>query len=327
MGRNLLFKLSKNETHLLRYSSHRTILDTNYVELLILPDYIVMMSHRNDFSYQRSRHFSDPTSSRHGTKYHRRGGKRNNRPEPNRQGVNADDIHSLTVSIDRALTTDGNTSQDSFFTDRAVKHTKNSRASMETYIPPNSKKGWWRITISEAGKIGKQLVLEALQAKCLRPFLPYHVTKYFIIRLDFFLYDLFFQYNIETRSQDGVFFVNNQTDADALKRLNGKVEVRGIDTVGNPIKFIHVFSRFSKLRVLMCRVPVPNPSINEDAKPHLKVRTRGTNPTFSILRFQDHLLTRRFDQITCKLDLTNLTDDDGTHSYFVHICKYSTSFL
>lgn len=195
-----------------------------------------MMSQRNDLSYQRTRHFSDPTPSRYGTKYHRRGGKRNNRPEPNRRTINADDVHSLTVSIDRALTTDGNTSQDSFFTDRAVKHTKNSRPSMENYSPANSRQGWWRITIPDAGKIGKQLVLESLQGKCVRPFLPYHVTKSSITRLRLFLYDLFFQYNIDHRSQDGIFFVNNQNDADMLKRLNGKVEVRGIDTVGNQTK-------------------------------------------------------------------------------------------
>lgn len=149
------------------------------------------MSNRNDLSYHRARHFSDPTPSRHGTKYHRRGGKRNNRPEPNHRPINTDDIHALTVSIGQSLTTDGNTSQDSFFTDRTVKHTKHARPSAELYSTSNAKKGWWRITVYEAGKIGKQLIMEALQAKCVRPFLPYHVIIFFVHKLRSQLHYLF----------------------------------------------------------------------------------------------------------------------------------------
>ena len=33
---------------------------------------------------------------------------------------------------------------------------------------------------------------------------------------------------------------------------------------------------------------------------------------------QDHLLIHRFDQITHKLDLTNLANDEGTNSHWIH---------
>ena len=59
-----------------------------------------------------------------------------------------------------------------------------------------------------------------------------------------------------------------------LKRLNGKVEVRGIDIVGyqsmtNYLVYLVLF--FFKLRIVMSRVPVPAPFIDEDVRPHLKV--------------------------------------------------------
>lgn len=143
--------------------------------MVLIPDHFNTMSRRNDYSQHRGRNFNRSTASRHETKYHKRGGKGNFRPEPNRPPISSDDVHSLTMSIDRHLTTDGNSSQDVFFTDRSVKHTKNHRPSREIYKPLASQKGWWRITVSEAGTIGKQLVMEAIQAKCARPFHPYHV--------------------------------------------------------------------------------------------------------------------------------------------------------
>lgn len=77
----------------------------------------------------------------------------------------------------------------------------------------------------------------------------------------------------------------------------------------------------------MCRVPVPTPSIDENSRPHLKVSIIENNHRSSNIQFQDHLLTRRFDQMTCKLDLTNLADDEGIHYNLVKMFKYSNSYL
>jgi hypothetical protein len=124
---------------------------------------------------QRGRTYTDPTASRYNTKYNQRGGPRNYRPESNRRLTNGDDVHSLTASIGRHLTTDG-VSLRSLSTERALRNTKNQRGSLKANAAPVRQAGWWRITVDKAGDIGKQRVMEAIQAACVRPFQPFHVT-------------------------------------------------------------------------------------------------------------------------------------------------------
>jgi hypothetical protein len=146
------------------------------MEFFAVADNFPAMSSRNNFPQQRGRTYTDPTPTRYNTKYHQRGGPKNYRPEHNRRLINGDDVNSLTVSIDRHLTTDGTSSQTSFSTERSFKHTKDYRQPKKIYTPPISQTGWWRITMQKAGEIGKQRVMEALQGGCVRPFQPYHVT-------------------------------------------------------------------------------------------------------------------------------------------------------
>lgn len=221
------------------------------------------MSHRNNYAQQRGRNYSDPTPSRFNSKYQRRGGRNNNRPEPNRAIKMNDDVDTLMVSIGRHLTTDGNPSRDTFSTQHNVNQGKGSRFQKRKQNSNVPQIGWWRITILESGDIGKDRVMAAVQGRCARPFLPYH-------------------YHIEARTKAGVFFVNNQNDADMIKRLNGKIEVQGLDI----------------LRIQMCRIPAPVPSIDEDLRGHLK----------------DHLINHRFDQQTFQLNLSNIADDEELSS-------------
>jgi hypothetical protein len=141
------------------------------------------MSNRNYLSRNGGRHHTDPTSSRYNSRYNQRGDPRNNRPEPNRRPTNEDDIGSLMVSIDRNLTTDGNPSQRSMPTGRIVNHTRGRRRPMRMIHqpdrnPPVNQTAWWRISIQEAGTIGKERVMSTLKTHCARHFQPYHVTIY-----------------------------------------------------------------------------------------------------------------------------------------------------
>jgi hypothetical protein len=89
--------------------------------------------------------------------------------------------------------------------------------------------------------------------------------------------------------------VNNQNDADMLKRLNGKVEVQNLDI----------------LRIMVCRIPAPVPSLDEDIQPH----------------FKDHLINRRFNQQTFQLDLSNLADDDDLSSLGIFPQFHKQAFI
>lgn len=143
------------------------------------------MSNRNNFSHHRGRNHTDPTSVRYNTKYNQRGGSRNYRPEPNRRHNNGDDVDTLMESIGRHLTTDGNNPQELFSTGRTVNnHSKGYRAQRKRNNNNNNNNSsipqinWWRITIQQVGTIGKERVMSALQARCPRPFQPYHVNIY-----------------------------------------------------------------------------------------------------------------------------------------------------
>jgi hypothetical protein len=61
-----------------------------------------------------------------------------------------------------------------------------------------------------------------------------------------------------------------------IKRLNGKVEVQSLDIVWNKKnnKIFYIFFYFLKLRILVARIQVPVPSLDEDIQPHFKVRNK-----------------------------------------------------
>jgi hypothetical protein len=141
------------------------------------------MSYRNYSTREGGRHHTDPTSSRFNTKskYHQRGRGTNNRPVPNRRPTAGDDLDTITVSIGRNLTTDGINPQGSSIRGRGRTV---SRSHGPQQIHPHSRMNdrdsnqtkWWRISIPQAGAIGKERVMATLLANCARQFQPYHVN-------------------------------------------------------------------------------------------------------------------------------------------------------
>ncbi|CAF1350103.1 unnamed protein product [Rotaria sp. Silwood1] len=91
-----------------------------------------------------------------------------------------------------------------------------------------------------------------------------------------------YHYFIDPHTKAGVFFVHYQQDADMIKRANGKIEVQNLDI----------------LRIMVGKVSAPIPSMDEDLRPH----------------FKDYLLSRRFNQQTLQLDLSNLAKDEELSS-------------
>ncbi|UJR28966.1 hypothetical protein I4U23_010183 [Adineta vaga] len=196
------------------------------------------MSNRNNFSTYRNRNHTDPTASRYNSKFHQRNGPRNYRPESDRRPTGGDDVDTLMKSMGHHLAPIGNSFHDFSSRGRMGKPNGNRRPVRSTpqlRHPQHNQTGWWRITIQDAGNIGKERVITALRAHCPRQFLPYH-------------------YHIDSKHKAGIFFVNSQQDADMIKRANGKVEVQGLDI----------------LRILISRVPAPIPSLDEDIRPHFK---------------------------------------------------------
>ncbi len=163
----ILFYLSKN---------------TNNKKYFTLIDYIQNMSYRNYSSRDREggRHHTDPTSSRFNTnsKYRQRG-RGNNRPVPDRRPTVGDDLDTITVSIGRNLTTDGNNSHGPPIRGRIF-----NRFSRPQMIRPggrrddndNNQTKWWRISIPQAGTLGKDRVMTTLKGYCDREFQAYHVN-------------------------------------------------------------------------------------------------------------------------------------------------------
>jgi hypothetical protein len=143
------------------------------------------MPNRNKYS-QRGRSYTDPTPSRQNSKYHQRGGAKNYRPEPNRRRANGDDVDTLMVSIGRHLTTHGNPSQE--LSSRGRNQTKSLPPSKKKNDSSTNRIAWWRVTIQKAGEIGKERVMAALQARCARPFQPYHVNIYLFRKFKFLFY-------------------------------------------------------------------------------------------------------------------------------------------
>jgi len=140
-------------------------------------DSIQNMSYRNYSSREGGRHHTDPTSSRFNQRYRQRG-IGINRPVHNRRPT-GEDLDTITVSINRNLTTDGIHSQGQPMRGRTV-----SRFSRPHMIRPGGGRRddkdneikWWRISIPQAGAIGKERVMSTLKGYCERDFQPYHVN-------------------------------------------------------------------------------------------------------------------------------------------------------
>jgi hypothetical protein len=143
------------------------------------------MSYRNYSSREGGRHHTDPTSSRYNTsiKYRPRGRGINNRPvrDHDRRPTGGDDLDRITVSIGRNLTTDGINNQGPPIRGRIV-----NRFPRPQIIRPGGRRDegdsnqikWWRVSIQQAGAIGKERVMSTLKGYCDRDFQPYHVNLF-----------------------------------------------------------------------------------------------------------------------------------------------------
>ena len=140
------------------------------------------MSYRNFLSRDDGRRHTDPTSSRfnNNARYHQRGGGRgNNRPVPNRRPTGGDDLDTITVSLNRNFTTDGVDSQGSFTRGRVVhpqRGPQQIRPLHRNMDRQANQMPWWRVSIPQAGTIGKERVMSTLKVHCARQFQPYHVN-------------------------------------------------------------------------------------------------------------------------------------------------------
>lgn len=160
------------------------------------------MSIATNFLHNSGRNYTDSTPSRHSARFYQRGGPRYSRPQSNRGPNNFDDVDTLMVSINRDLTTDGNPTRQSLTT-RSIVHRgrgrgrdrDQSRRHPQPPIQAQSQTGWWRITIPQAGTIGKERVMSSLKAHCTRQFQPYHVTIHLIIKFKF-LFSCFCPFSI-----------------------------------------------------------------------------------------------------------------------------------
>lgn len=143
------------------------------------------MSYRNYSARDREggRHHTDPTSSRFNanTRYRQRGRGETNRPVPSRRPTLGDDLDTITVSIGRNLTTDGVNPQGSTVRGRTVSRFSRAYPSRPggggfNRRDDNNQMKWWRVSIPQAGDIGKDRVMSTIKGYCDRDFQPYHVN-------------------------------------------------------------------------------------------------------------------------------------------------------
>ncbi len=138
------------------------------------------MSYRNYSTREGGRHHTDPTPARFNnkSKYHQRG-RGNNRPVPNRRPTAGDDLDTITVSIGRHLTTDGTNPRVPSVRGRTVSRShgpQQIQLSNRMNDRDNVQLKWWRVSIPQAGAIGKERVMSTLLANCARQFQHYHVN-------------------------------------------------------------------------------------------------------------------------------------------------------
>jgi hypothetical protein len=138
------------------------------------------MSYQGQTARDGRRNRTDPTSSRFhaNTRYQRRGAgiRPNQRPIFPQQG--ADGLEGITVSINRHLTTDGVSSRIRTIAsrnDRTRPQPRTAPSTVRMDDPSTNQVRWWRVSIPQAGTIGKDRVMSTLQAHCIRQFQAYHV--------------------------------------------------------------------------------------------------------------------------------------------------------
>ena len=134
------------------------------------------MAYRNYPAREGGRHHTDPTSSRYNanSKYRQRG-RGTNRPVPSRRPTVGDDLDTITVSINRNLTTDGTNSHGLSSRGRSFRPQMIRPDPRRDNSDPNQLR-WWRVSIPQAGAIGKDRVMSTLKGSCPRQFQPYHVN-------------------------------------------------------------------------------------------------------------------------------------------------------
>ncbi len=150
--------------------------------LFLIVDKKQKMSYRNYSTREGGRNHTDPTSSRFNSnsKYRQRG-RGTNRPVPNRRPTGGDDLDTITVSVHRNLTTDGTDSRSSAVRGRFLDRFPRPRSHPQ-FIRSDGRRDdggdtkWWRISIPQAGAIGKERVMSTLKGSCPRQFQPYHVN-------------------------------------------------------------------------------------------------------------------------------------------------------
>lgn len=151
------------------------------------------MSDRAYTVREGGRHHTDPTGTRFhlnsNLRYNRRG-RGNTRPIPTRRPNSGDDLDRITVSIGRNFTTDGVSSQGSTTRSRFVNRHAPRQIHLSNHMNDrdNNQTRWWRVSIQNAGTIGKERVMSTLKAHCVRQFQPYHVNLIKTIFRNFYIY-------------------------------------------------------------------------------------------------------------------------------------------
>lgn len=173
------------------------------------------MSFQDYASRDGERRHTDPTSTRFNTnmRYNSRGRGANRYGQPNRRPTGGNNKPTgITVSIGRSLTTGGeNSSVRGRTMGRFQQRPRLIRPGTNNNNDGNDTQ-WWRVSIPQAGTIGKETVMTKLRGASVRQFQPYH-------------------YFIDRDSNGGIFFVNSQQEANMLRQMNRKVDVPNHGTV------------------------------------------------------------------------------------------------
>lgn len=142
-----------------------------------------LMAERHFDSREGGRYHTDPSSSSRfnaNMKFHRRGGIRTitQRPVPNRPGTSGQSGESITVSVHRTLSGGSTrTLGTSGLRGRPYQPKQiHPGPSGQDSANANQEK-WWRVSILQAGSIGKERVMSTLKAHCMRQFQAYHVRR------------------------------------------------------------------------------------------------------------------------------------------------------
>lgn len=143
------------------------------------------------------RHVTDPTATRFNarSRYYQRGGPGARRPARDRNGTGGIDSSSIRVSVGSGMPGPRTFSYDN----NGTRTNRNREGRLRTNFdrrPISNSDGtqWWRISIPQAGSLGKDRVMSAIKAYFNRHFQPYHVKTQFAPRRNLFhrfVFDVF----------------------------------------------------------------------------------------------------------------------------------------